>query len=322
MNSKAFNHVNNDFSVVIPLYNKEKYIQRAINSILNQTHQKFEIIIINDGSTDDSERLAESMRDKRIKIYNQSNQGVSSARNMGVSFSKYNLITFLDADDIWENTFLKEINKLVNKFPEAALFGTNNYFQYPNGLIKHEKYETLFFGKNVGIIDDYFDIFLKTGKSPFSNSNYCIRKNIFEKEGGYKPGIKLTEDSTFWCKVALKHKIAYSTTPSATYFLGLEGSSHYIFEPKELEITKFLQGALRTNQVKQKFKKSVIKLIALHKLNLIKRSILTGNKFFALGRVFNFKLFRSFPLEVSKCALSLLIPSSILLKWSRKNYFK
>ena len=92
-------------SVVIPLYNKEKYIKRAIESVLNQTFQKFEIIVVNDGSTDKSAEIVQNIKDPRIRLINQKNAGVSAARNRGIQEAKYEYIAFLDADDFWEKIF-------------------------------------------------------------------------------------------------------------------------------------------------------------------------------------------------------------------------
>ena len=107
------------FSVIIPLYNKAAYIEKAINSVLAQNFKEFELIIVNDGSTDDSfskltvicNRLSVENPEifNKIKIVQQENQGVSTARNNGVKIAKYDYIAFLDADDWWESTFLEEM---------------------------------------------------------------------------------------------------------------------------------------------------------------------------------------------------------------------
>ena len=87
------------FSVIIPLYNKEKYITDTLNSALNQSFQDFEVIIVDDGSTDESLEVVSRFQDPRIKIYKQENQGASVARNYGISQSQSDLIALLDADD-------------------------------------------------------------------------------------------------------------------------------------------------------------------------------------------------------------------------------
>lgn len=94
-------------SVVVPMYNKEEYIGRCINSILHQTLQPYEVIIVNDGSTDASLEILQQYTN--VKIINQVNAGVSAARNAGIACTKGTHIAFLDADDEWMPTFLKEI---------------------------------------------------------------------------------------------------------------------------------------------------------------------------------------------------------------------
>lgn len=312
---------NNFFSIIIPLYNKVEYIERAIQSIINQTYQNFEIIVVNDGSVDNGGKIVESFCDNRIILINQQNQGVSAARNNGAQFTHYDFLTFLDADDIWLNTFLEEANKLINEYPKAAIYGLNNYFEFPDRRVIYEKYDWLFKGKKTGLITNYFDLFTKMGKSPFSSSNYCIHKNIFQEEGGYKVGIKLTEDSDFWCRIALKYDIAYSTLPLATYYLGTTGSTHFIFEPKDFQVTITLQNALKSNIIKPIHIKSIKKLIAFQQLNLIKRAILTGNRLFALKKILSQYVIYYYTMSLLKCILILIVPSRIVINQRKKRIF-
>ena len=90
------------FSIVIPLYNKAEYVPKTLASVLNQTYSDFELIIVDDGSTDDSLEVINSFVDNRIKIVKQKNGGVSAARNRGIIEAKYELIALLDADDWWD----------------------------------------------------------------------------------------------------------------------------------------------------------------------------------------------------------------------------
>ncbi|MFA6873908.1 MAG: glycosyltransferase family A protein, partial [Bacteroidaceae bacterium] len=115
-------------SVIIPLYNKERYIKRAICSVLNQSFGNFEIVVINDGSTDNSASIVESIDDTRIKLINQKNTGVSAARNKGIAESKYDFIAFLDADDEWKENHLAIIASLIEKYPLCGVFATSYYF--------------------------------------------------------------------------------------------------------------------------------------------------------------------------------------------------
>jgi len=300
--------MNNSFTVIIPLYNKEPYIKRALETVLNQTYDNFEIIIIDDGSTDEGVRIVSSIQDTRIKVFSQINSGVSAARNRGALLAKNQYLAFLDADDTWEPNFLQEISNLIDEFPYAGIYATNNKFIYPSGKVMLESFSDLFNGNNIGIIEDYFGLFAKIQKSPFSNSNLCIPKKIYDEFGGYKEGVKLTEDSDLWCRIALKYDVAFSVKPLANYFVALEGSTHTIFENKDFEVVNTLQSALVNKNVPQRLEKSVKKLIALQKLGLIKRGILTSNKGKILKNFLNFSVIKHYPVEYAKCFLALLIP--------------
>lgn len=201
-------------SVIIPLYNKEKYILRSVNSVLNQTHENFELIIVNDGSTDNSVNIINEINDNRIKIINQQNLGVSVARNNGVLNSKYNLIAFLDADDEWQPNFLETVLNLKNKYNDAKLFATgymriekNNIIINPFNGIPRKEWE------------GYIDLFKCSFKNMvITSSSVLIYKNILFDIGGFPKGIKYGEDQYVWYQIALKYKIAFSNKVCVKYY--------------------------------------------------------------------------------------------------------
>lgn len=310
--------MNNSFTVIIPLYNKEPYIKRALETVLNQTYDNFEMIIIDDGSTDEGVRIVSSIQDTRIKVFSQMNSGVSAARNRGALLAKNQYLAFLDADDTWEPNFLQEISNLINEFPHAGIYATNNKFIYPSGKVMLESFSDLFNGNNIGIIEDYFGLFAKIQKSPFSNSNLCIPKKIYDEFGGYKEGVKLTEDSDLWCRIALKYDIAYNIRPLANYFMALEGSTHSIFEPKEFQVALTLKDSISQNQVKKELISSVKKLISFQNLSLVKRAILSGEKMFVIRRIFNYAMWISYPKDSIICLVSLFLPSKLFTYFRTK----
>src|SRR5690554_4270366 len=110
------------FSIIIPLYNKEKYIENTLKSVLNQSFSDFEVIVINDGSTDQSVAMVEKIKDPRIHIVHQENQGVSVARNRGIALATTPHITFLDADDFWYPHYLETFYELLEKHPQHSVF--------------------------------------------------------------------------------------------------------------------------------------------------------------------------------------------------------
>ena len=280
------------FSIIIPLYNKEKYIERCIDSILSQSYNKYEIIVVNDGSTDKSYDLVEHYSDSRISIINQKNKGVSVARNKGVKFSNYDYVTFIDADDTWEVNYLSELKKLINIFPNAGLYGLNNYFKYANGSKYFNEYNELFNGNDSGLIPDYFLLFSIYGKSPFSNSNCCFPKNVFQEEGGYKEGVKLTEDSDLWCRIALKYSIAFYRKPMATYYIEINENTRSLVEFSDYYVTQTLIKSINKKLVPKKFENSVFKLIAFQQLSLVKKLILNGYKIEALKNLFKINILK------------------------------
>src|SRR5690554_4101955 len=129
------------FSVIIPLYNKELSITNTVQSVLDQTYQNFEIVIINDGSTDNSIKAVESIKDNRIRLIHQENQGVSAARNRGIQEARYNWIAFLDGDDLWEQSHLQEIILMMLKFPDEKVFVTSFEYSDERPMFKHLRSE-------------------------------------------------------------------------------------------------------------------------------------------------------------------------------------
>jgi glycosyltransferase involved in cell wall biosynthesis len=205
------------FSVIIPLYNKEGTIIRALNSVLNQKKQCFEIIIINDGSTDNSVRKVETIKDPRIKLFSQKNNGVSSARNFGIKMAKGEYIAFLDADDEWLPAFLFSIRDLINNYPHAIGYGTSYFKKYNNNLIKEIKLRHLQFDSNSGIINNYFKV-CNYSDPPIWTSSVCIRKEDLLKIGGFSIGVKAGEDLLTWARLSQLGEFAFTKKPLAIYY--------------------------------------------------------------------------------------------------------
>lgn len=206
------------FSVVIPVYNKEKQIKETITSVLNQTFQDFEIILVDDGSTDNSISNIQDIQDNRIKIITQKNQGVSCARNTGIKNASCKYIALLDADDKWEKNYLEEQYNLIQKYPKCTVFAVNYYYLYTSGKKVINKVNHLNINGEDGILKDYFYI-AATSQPPICTSAVVIQKNALEQIKGFPLGIKSGEDLLTWAKLAYYYKIAYSKKCLATYIL-------------------------------------------------------------------------------------------------------
>jgi len=201
-------------TVVIPLFNKEKYIGRAINSVLNQTFGNFEIIIVNDGSTDKSMEEISKIFDIRIKIIQQKNRGVSAARNAGIRNSKSDLIAFLDADDEWLPQYLENILKLIQKYPDAGAYASAFMkIQSDGSIIKSrtkDRSSTHF------LIRDYIKL-LSLSLPPFCTSSIMVPKKVLIQNKCFRVGTQSREDLELWFKISLKSPIAYCTNFGAIY---------------------------------------------------------------------------------------------------------
>lgn len=209
-------------SIIIPLYNKEHYIRATLNSVLNQTFSNFEIIIVNDGSTDNSLELVKAIKDNRIRIFTIKNQGVSYARNYGIKKATGKLIAFLDADDFWFSNHLEVLERLYSKFPEAALFCTAYQKKIKNTIIP-SYYNTIPSAKNwMGIIDDYF--LASTVNCIAWTSAVMITKEHVTKLNGFDETITMGagEDIDLWLRCALKYPIAFSNTVTAYHILNAD----------------------------------------------------------------------------------------------------
>lgn len=206
-------------SVVIPLYNKEPYIKRAIDSILAQKIQDYEIIVIDDGSTDKSAEVVKSFPDPRIRLIQQENAGVSAARNRGgIEEAKAELIAFLDADDEWTPPyFLETIWRLKEKYPEAGAYATGYKISRADE-IKIADLKKFSPAPWEGPLQNYFkDAAL--GDHPVCSSAVCIPRNIIMELEGFKKGVAWGgEDLDLWGgRVALKYPIVYSCEVGVIY---------------------------------------------------------------------------------------------------------
>lgn len=200
------------FSVVIPLYNKENNIALTMDSVLNQDFRDFEVLIVNDGSTDNSLSVAGKIADERVRVIDKLNGGVASARNMGIKAAIYDWIAFLDGDDLWKPNYLSKMKKLINEFPEAAFFGCQ-FIKKEKG---HDRIINSAHSKR-GYIDDFFQ--KQTEALLVSSSSVIVHKDCFDKIGYFNEGYSRGEDLDMWCRLARNYKFAFEPTPLCYYLL-------------------------------------------------------------------------------------------------------
>jgi glycosyltransferase involved in cell wall biosynthesis len=201
------------FSVVIPLYNKARQIENTIRSVLAQDFQDFEIIVVDDGSTDGGSDLIIPINDTRIRLVFQVNAGVSAARNFGVHESSAEYIAFLDADDEWYPWHLEEIDQLIRNFPQNGMYSVAHHIIQNN--IKYSPSTGVTVGF-CGVIPNVFKTF-GTGLALVNSSTACVNRQAFNQSGGFPIGVTKGEDVYLWLKIALSNGIAHSARVCAIY---------------------------------------------------------------------------------------------------------
>lgn len=216
------------FSVVIPLYNKKGYIRRSVSSVLGQTFQDLELIVVDDGSSDGSPAIVRSLKDKRIRLIVQKNAGVSAARNRGVTAARGRFVAFLDADDDWDSGYLEALRDLTKDFPDAGLYGTNYWIEDGSG--RRVNKVALPMGWR-GRRRHYYDL-TYYGRPPFCTNTICLPAWL-AKEIPFPLGIKAGEDLYVWFKASLKYDMAYLNQPLSTYYVEANENTHKAyFGPK------------------------------------------------------------------------------------------
>lgn len=205
------------FSIIVPLYNKADYIARALDSVFMQTFKNFELVIVDDESTDQSLYIVNQYFKavggipRNVKIITARHAGVGSARNNGVANSTGYHLVFLDADDIYCLNYLESMKNLIDRWPKAKIWGTN-YFIMKNG----EKKIALEAPFKEGIIV-YYEVYTRSLCMPLTANSYCITRDAFEEIGGYRTDLSLGEDFDLWLKVTLRHPLVFLNKPLSVY---------------------------------------------------------------------------------------------------------
>ena len=184
-------------SVVIPTFNRSAFLKKAIESVLSQGYQDFELIVVDDGSEDDTSEVVTGF-DSGIKYIKQKNKGPGAARNLGIKNSKGEFIAFLDSDDWWDNDKLATQLQAMEQNPEYSISHTQELW-YRNGELlnqkqKHKKHHGYIFDKCLPLC-------------AVSTSTVMARRGIFEEVGLFDEALPCCEDYDFWLRVSARHKI-------------------------------------------------------------------------------------------------------------------
>jgi glycosyltransferase involved in cell wall biosynthesis len=211
-------HKNNPFfSVIVPLYNKELYIKRTLASILNQSFLDFEVLVIDDGSTDNSASIVIGENDARIKYKKKLNGGESSSRNYGIRVAVGTYVTFLDADDEWDSDHLATIKNFIDKNGEPDVVCTNYRIISEVGVsVAHSSCSNT--PTRLNYFRDSIDVL------PLMTSNTSIlSRRIIDKVGYFNEDLVIGPDLDYWMRVVAHSEPWFLPKPSATYHQEADG---------------------------------------------------------------------------------------------------
>jgi glycosyltransferase involved in cell wall biosynthesis len=210
------------FSVVIPLYNKAQTIRGTLNSLMQQEFSDFEIIVVNDGSTDNSLEVVREMHANReIRVVSQENRGVSAARNYGIALARFEYIALLDADDEWEPGFLLQIKTAIEKFPDAGFYGAASWHR---NITSGEQ--------SCHILPKYRDKILKVEylsdphHMPHTSAMVLSRKYFLQIDSngeGFPVGMKVCEDWACFYRLAFIADFVFVGFPLGIRNTNVEG---------------------------------------------------------------------------------------------------
>jgi len=264
-------------SVVVPLYNKERHVARAIQSVLNQAFGDFELVVVNDGSTDGSVEAAKTLKDPRIRLVHRehvNSGGGHAARNLGIAESRADLIAFLDADDEWLPEHLGTIKRLAEEYPECGAYASAYAVVAPDGRRWIHVCDGIPAFPWEGIIPNYFR---SAPTYPVWTSAVAVPRRVFHSVGLFPVGVSQGGDIDMWCRIALKYPICSCTQVEAVYHTEADNRVCVLNSPlSEYGHVKVIRDALRTGLIPPEQQRDACEFIAFGQLEIAGRNISAG----------------------------------------------
>lgn len=239
------------FSIVIPLYNKTDFILATLDSVVNQTFKDYEIIVVNDGSTDDGLTKVKAIKNPKLSIHNQENKGLSAARNLGITLASGHYVALLDADDIWESNYLESMFSLIKKFPQYNIFGST-YKESRKGRLMdiHTSFRPLK-NESFHILDDYF---AANYKQFIIDKSSLILKIDFAKTCSYSETIDVGEDVDYYLNYFVDEKIVFLNRPLVIKNCdGINKLSASVISDKKIPHLEYFKTLYKSNTSVQKY---------------------------------------------------------------------
>jgi glycosyltransferase involved in cell wall biosynthesis len=270
-------------SVVMPLYNKVAHVARAVNSVLAQTFTEFEVIVVDDGSTDGSGDVVRQMPDRRIRLIVQENAGEGAARNRGILEARSELTAFIDSDDEWLPCFLETVLTLRAAYPDAGAYATA--YQCDDGLCRwRPDFAGCIDSPQGGLLEDYFCAAMRA--SPVWSSAVMIPKSVLAEIGNFPVGVKRGADLQTWAAIALRYRVAWSPVDGAVYHLAADNRACVVYPlDADASVAKPIEDFLASGREPISSRFYVQEYLAKWRLDVAEEHLRNGRKAWARSLV-------------------------------------
>jgi len=303
------------FSVVVPLYNKARFIATAVRSALDQTTPVHEVIVVDDGSTDGSAEIVEAIGDTRVQVIRQRNAGVSAARNRAIDAATGDWIVFLDADDWHHPEFLTHLVKAHHACPEAEMLATGFIKTDPQTLEPDAWMLPEAFCE-IELVDNLYERWMKN--HPFFTSSVAVKASRLKSmQPCFAVGESWGEDIDLWFRVADQTPIALVHAPLAAYRMDVAGSltAKGRFDTLAPSLVRMRERALR-GEIPQRLRHAALWFVAQQEITIAREHLaakrrrealhwLASGRYAATGRRWQLTL------------LMLLAPAQVAERWQR-----
>jgi hypothetical protein len=304
------------FSVVIPLYNKARFVEGAVRSALGQTHPPCEVIVIDDGSTDGGGFLVEDLGFDKVRVVRQTNAGVSAARNHGIALAKGDWVAFLDADDWYHPSFLAGLVQAHHAYPQAAMLAAG--FKQVDGASDEapQPWPVPEAFCEVELIEDLRVRWMKN--APFFTSSVAVRTNVLhEMKPCFVEGESFGEDLDLWFRVADRAPVAVVNVPLAAYRAAVSGS---LTSARPSRLAPFLvrmRQAARDGGIPDDRRRSALWFVAQQEITLARELLAAGKRREAIGCLMQARDAAAGRRWQLTALMALLMPAQVADRWQR-----
>ena len=262
---------------MIPLYNKAAFIEQALASALQSRYPAHEVIVVDDGSTDDGPQRVAALRDPRVRLIRQPNAGVSAARNRAISEARGEYLAFLDADDCWTPEYLPAIVRLIGRFPHCGLYATHFYYFRDDGWRELPRLWRIKPASGPQCIERFFEVW--SHGVFFCTCSAVVPTRLLEQSAiRFPEGEQHGEDQDVWFRIAERWPVAYLPEPLVGYRMGVPRSLAKSFSGDFLPCHERLARRYRANAIPAHHRKGVRRTLSIGRLTVARHLLLSGER--------------------------------------------